>query len=194
MPLKSCSDLSRLPAERITHAPSSSLQCPGRESHFNCVRELRLRDVQWLAPGLEAKKRVKGVTDPGRLVLKPVVQDSARSPEQPLPRAQKAARSGWRTSCFEFPKSPRERNVKGVGGPTWPSGHVRPPPHVQGTHGETGMFLPSSSPAFWGRPTDINMHCHRAEVGTLGAAPSPGLWEAAQRSPSSKLSFEGAEQ
>lgn len=132
---------------------------------------------------------------PGRLVLKPVVQDSARSPEQPLPGAQKAARSGWRTSCVKFPESPQERNVKGVGGTVRLSGHVRTPPHVQGTHRETGMFLLSGSPTCWGRPAKQTSICTilGRRWGRWGQLHPQGRGEAAQRSPGSELSFEGAE-
>lgn len=190
-PPKSRSDLLKLPAERITHALPSGLQCPGRESHSSCVRKL----TQSLAPGLDAKTCVKGAKGPGCLVPKPVVQDSARSPGQPLPRAWKAPRSGWRLSCVKFPKSPQERNAEGVGGTVRPSGHVRPPPHARGTRGETGMFLPSSSPAFWGRPTDQTLTCTVAGRGwgRWGQRHPHGRGEAAQRSPGSRLSFEGAE-
>lgn len=118
-----------------------------------------------------------------------------QEPGAAFARGTEAVRSGWRTSCVKFPESPQERNVKGVGGTVRPSGHVRTPPHVQGTHRETGMFLPSGSPTCWGRPAKQTSICTiiGRRWGRWEQLHPQGCGEAAQRSPGSELSFEGAE-
>lgn len=177
-PPKSRSDLLRLPAERVTHALPSGLQCPGRESHSSCVRTL----TQSLAPGLDAKKCVKGAKGPGCLVPKPVVQDSARSPCQEPGAASaqgtEGAPFGVASVLCQVPEVPsgEERRRGGRHGAAQRAcsatssctGHARGNRHVSAFE----------QPSLLGEThrSNTNMHRRGAGAGTLGAASSPRPW------------------